>query len=527
MSISPVKLISSVLKATVFTVSLFSISFTLLPLSSTYALDLDWGGQFRAESHLIRNYTFDASQKIPDATRQNAGGYYISPNGNSNAAFQSLFMRVNPKVTVNDNVYIKSEWWLGNPVFGFYGNGAPQSSDGRNYDTNFSRGSVITAQRFWAEILSDFGTFQIGRAPLNWGLGLVWNSGDEILSRYPSTGDMIRMASKFGFFTFAPAYIKYSAGNTIAGACNFGTGPNCTPIQGTADTREYSIALKYHNTDEDFEVGANLIRRLVGAIQDSTSGIQVPGQIVTPTSASLGPGGARYNIWDLYFKKRLKRFHLGIEAPIATGEVGGIEYRAFTVVAQTKLEATESWNLHFDLGQVSGQQSGGNLRPGRFSSFYLHPDYRLGLILSNYAFHQFSGVQTQNNPNVSSSTLNSPFYNPLTNARFLSLKSSHEFNKWTFFGKFIYAHALQTARKGEVFYNQWTRSFRTANGNQQKGLGIEFDLGARFQWDDHLSLGTDFGFYFPGAFYKFSNLANVSNRTSMVFASNLFVGIQF
>src|SRR5581483_12091168 len=96
-----------------------------------------------------------------------------------------------------------------------------------------SRGSVITAQRYWGEFDSDIGIFEIGRAPLDWGLGLIWNRGDGIWGRgskktdhpedkketygrpwdrYESTGDQVRLVSRFGSFIFSPAYILYSAG---------------------------------------------------------------------------------------------------------------------------------------------------------------------------------------------------------------------------------------------------------------------------------------------------------------------------
>src|SRR5690606_29820378 len=160
----------------------------------------------------------------------------------STASFQSAFMRLLPTAIVNDNVYLRTEFWLGDPVYGFFGDGVPYSSDQRMFYSTQSRGSAVTAQRFWADFLSDIGTFQVGRAPLNWGLGLYWDAGNDLWDRYQSTGDVIRLVSKFGAFTVVPAFVKYSTGNSVGGALNPVTG---LAISGGDDLTDYSLAFKY------------------------------------------------------------------------------------------------------------------------------------------------------------------------------------------------------------------------------------------------------------------------------------------
>ena len=49
-------------------------------------------------------------------------GYYIPGGGSNNATFETLFLRLQPKVIVNDNVVIKTEFWAGSPTFGLFGN---------------------------------------------------------------------------------------------------------------------------------------------------------------------------------------------------------------------------------------------------------------------------------------------------------------------------------------------------------------------------------------------------------------------
>jgi len=49
----------------------------------------------------------------------------------------------------------------------------------------------VQVKRAWGEYVSPIGTFRFGRMPDNWGLGMVYNSGDELDSDYASTIDRI------------------------------------------------------------------------------------------------------------------------------------------------------------------------------------------------------------------------------------------------------------------------------------------------------------------------------------------------
>jgi len=101
-------------------------------------------------------------------------------------------------------------------------------------------------------------------------------------------------------------------------------------------------------------------------------------------------------------------------------------------------------------------------------------------------------------------------------------------DKWDFHATWAYAKAVHPAVAGQSFFNTWTRNVVVANTNQDSSLGWEMDYGALFQWDDNFQFGADIGFYFPGAFYKFSNAASgVENATNTVWATNFRAGVNF
>ncbi|MEK7692536.1 MAG: hypothetical protein AAB425_16105 [Bdellovibrionota bacterium] len=499
--------------------SLF-VLLTSLQSAPALALQLDWSGQYRTEVNWILNYamgnTNDGGEALPDPARQYAGGYSVFPAGSKTAIMQPHFMRLKPRVVVNDNIYIKSEWWIGSPTTGVFGNGLPYSMDGRQFYSTQSRGALITAQRFWAEYLSDIGTVQVGRMPLNWGYGLYWSAGDGLWDRYESTGDSIRLVSKFGSFTVIPSYSRMSAGNALGGNCTI-VGAGCIAGTGTGGVSDYALGLKYQNVDEDLEAGVQFVKRLAGGAQD-------PGGAMFGAEAGI-PAGMNFNVWDIYGKKKIWKITFGGEAPITSGEIGGMKYSTFALATEAKWDVLDSLDLKLKLGHAPGQASGTS---NRFTAFYFNPNYRLGLIMFNYALRNFAGPNTLNNSTADPAIVRSPYDNPIVNSQYMNFAGSFRMGKWAFNSNWLFAKAVQHASAGQTFYNYWDHKTYTNGAGKDQGtfLGWETDLGVTYKWDDAFLFGFDGGVFLPGSFYQFSNTP-VDNKTSAVWTLGLKAGVSF
>ncbi|MFZ9594601.1 MAG: hypothetical protein ACO3A2_00800 [Bdellovibrionia bacterium] len=508
-----------------------------LASASASALELDWSGQFWSELQGLINYTMDASPNggSADLTRENAGGYYVRGGGVSNASFQSLFMRLRPKMVVNDNIYIKSEFWLGDPQFGLFGSAYPYSPDQRQFYSSQSRGATLTAQRFWAEILTDVGTIQVGRVPLNWGLGIFWNSGENLWDRYMSTGDAVRWFAKFGSFSLIPSVVMSSTGNTIGGACLVQGGPGsetCSGGLGSAGVTDYSIILKYENMDDDLEAGVNVIKRLAGSSQDPNYGVLVPETARVPGVAAQQAGSVNLMTYDLFVRKKFKKLTLSGELPIVSGEMGPSKVNTFGFAGEADYKWSSSLGALLRVGYAPGQNNADAASRANFNAFYFNPNYHLGMILFNYQLANFSRPQTLNNPKLSPTGLRSIYDNPIVNATYLALSVPFKpTDQFTIQPTLIYASALQSASAGDpYFYNSWQRTNQPnqAGRNQGKDLGLEADVGVTYQWDDAVQIRWDGGVFFPGSFFAFSNAASgVENSTSPVLATALRVGVNF
>lgn len=499
------------------------ISLTTLVLSNaSRALDLDWHGQFRAETNTIFGYTHGVS--VPDSTATNRtnmnNGYTVYFNGDSPATFQNLFLRLDPRVLVNDNISVHSDLWLGTPDKGAFGGDASSSGYSYYYHSTRSGNAVVTANNLFAEVATDFGTFRMGRLPLNWGLGLVWNSDSKGFDRLPSAGDGLSLVTKLGAFKFMPSIIKYQDFNHNTST---GTGTGITSSTGNAGVSDYVVGLMYSNDDEQVDLGVQFMRRVAGINSNVLSPFSLGTSTGVPATTGLNQvrGGYAYNIWDFYAKKKSGVFLFEAEVPLVSGLVASHSYSTVAAAIKASAQATEHWKYKVNLGSASGQASTpvGTLSKTNLTAFAFHPDYRPGLLMFNYNYRNIANQA------------GSPYDNGVTNAKFVSLGADYETGKWTHSFEWLYAMADKGADgvAGDAYFNTLDHQYQTQDANaaaQDKAMGWEFDYGLGYDWDEAIRFGLEMGLYFPGKFYDFNNSAT-PNSHKTVFGTNLNMMVRF
>lgn len=499
-----------------FSVALFIVSLlTTAGINDAHALQIDWSGQFWAEQQWLNDYQLSRARPgyDNDGVFTNAGGPYVPGVGEKNVLWYSMFLRVKPKLVVNDSINIRSEWYIGSPIYGFFGRSFPTTGDERlNFTGSQKDNFAIGAQRVWANLITDFGTVELGRAPLHWGLGAIWNSGDKLFERYQSTGDMIRLTSKFGNFSIQPALVKVAMGRNAAGASD----SSGNTVQGSDDITDYDLAVKYDNSEEDFEFGVMWTKRTGSVAQTSLA--------FNPTNT--GSRRLNYNLFDFYAQKKWGRWRLGGELPLYNGEIGALDglnefiYKTFSVVLESGY-TSDMWDIGLNLGHVPGTPAS-STGDRQFDAVYLNKNYKLGLIMFNYNLYGLGN----NNPDVVTSA-NSPYDNQVVNANYVSLAPAAKLDKWTFKLGLVAAWADDVAKGGQRFYNYNRRQFFDSIGNQSSFMGWEIDPGVQFKWDENFVLSWDLGFWFPGSYYEFSNLPGNKLDTDMMFASQVRAGVTF
>jgi hypothetical protein len=183
-------------------------------------------------------------------------------------------------------------------------------------------------------------------------------------------------------------------------------------------------------------------------------------------------------------------------------------------------QLNDNWTIKLNAGMADGQANGTAGAPAsKLTAFSFHPDYRPGFLMFNFNLRNLSNGAA------------SPYDNPVTNARFLSMALNYASGKWNhnLLGLFAVADKTADGVAGNVYYNSWDHIYRTENAGataQDKNLGFELDYTLGYDWDESFRLGLTLALMFQGKYYEFSNSA-VTNETKTVFGSGLNMMVKF
>lgn len=159
---------------------------------------------------------FDPAEAVP-----NSGAYQGAPNRPASLFTNNMRLRIEPTLNISEDIRIKSTIdALDNLVLGSLPNymarvGSPSPlypigilSMSQNYpiigiNTPYSS---VNVRRIWGEIAFPFGELRFGRIPFNFGLGMLYNSGNQFDDDYGDTIDAILFATRIYGHYLIPGY---------------------------------------------------------------------------------------------------------------------------------------------------------------------------------------------------------------------------------------------------------------------------------------------------------------------------------
>jgi hypothetical protein len=472
----------------------------LLPVASQ-ALPIDWHGSFGVDSTLISDLRRIKAKDIntdisTNLVTQEVG---LDSGKKGSASWQSYIFKLAPTMVINDAATFFGELSTGYANGGYLGD-SPQTDKASGngaplYYHNQAQGQSITVKKAYLELYSDTATYMIGRHTYEWGLGAIYNDGNEAWDRHASSRDGITMKLKIGNFHVSPFWSKVS-------------NPGYTDA---TNTKEYGAALLYDNQERDIAFGLLYGKKSSDAnatFYKTTMNVPTPG-------VSLGANDI--TVTDLYFKKVFGKFDMAIEVPLMSGDLGkttattsSTTYSAKAFLLQTNYKHTDSWTIGFDGGQVSGHDGS----TAKFSALYLNPNYQVANLLFRYNMAALGSGQSA-----------SVYDSYITNARYFKLRSSYNSEKWTFDSAIIYAKALEVAKAGLVSYNHTNNKMFTATTSQSDSLGTEIDFNAKYHWNKEISIGSGLGYLFTGDYFSYTNDATKTNakKSSLLLQVNTSV----
>jgi hypothetical protein len=471
-------------------------------VSNAYALPIDWHGTFGVDTTRINDFRKGAN---PD-TNPTAGSEVIpSTNGNrDNASFQSYVFRLNPNIVVNDSASLFGEITTGYGRGGFYGDNSinrqntsantPNRSFGNAlyyYNTSNSDSNLVL-NKFYMELYADTSTFVLGRQPINWGLGAVFNEGNGTWDRHTSVNDGASAKFKIGNFKFTPHWAKISSASG-----------NKTD---TANVTDYGVQALYDNPDKDLAMGVYYGKRK--SRQNNT---------YLQSTATTALGDTSVKLIDIYFKKSWSRYTISGEIPMANGNLGHVynstskvNYNSKAVIIDNKYEFNEKWTAGLNGGQISGADGS----EGTFGAMYLNPNYQIANLLFRYNLFALSN-STQ-----------SVWDSYMTNAQYLKLYGKYQNESWVWNAALIYAEAMEVAHSGGFAFDHEKNQRFQANANQSKDLGYEIDFGFDYLWNPNVTVSGNAGYLMTGDYYKFTNTGATTPAKNM-YVTSMSVALNF
>ena len=419
---------------------------------SLWGVSLNFSGSFRTEADLYN--------------KPNLG----VPNTNDSKTFLSARALLEPKLVIDDHFSLKSQWsLLTSPNFTPNGTQALGQGQG-GYIFGDPNTIGLFLSRVWLEWISDFGLVRIGRMPVSWGYGLIWDSGDDIWDNYQTTWDRLEYRLQLGHLVGALAYSK----------------PYKLSVLGNESDQDiYTAYIRYDNPEDEIEGGILGQREVRSGSPSAIMGMANPyhigiSQPNLPPIAVQGPYPTADYIVDVYLKKTVDQFSFGGEVAWVTGTGitptnGPVPVNALGAMANITYD-NHSIKAFLDFLYASGDS---NLSGGHMNGFVLlHRNRSPGLILGRELLGNYTG---------NTAGMGSLVYYGAPN---------------TFSGVYYFRPGFrvdwsETWGTGiEVLVAQKAATLGPAD---PANLGVEVDLGVDHAFYKNFDAGLDLGYLFAGA----------------------------
>lgn len=169
----------------------------------------------------------------------------------------NMRLKIDPTLNVSELVRIKSSiHMLDNVVFGSMPSYINNFSNKESFlSTAQSFGETISIKRLWAEVSTPIGEIKFGRMPFDWGMGVLYNSADNLDSDYGDQFDGFLFNTRFFDHYIAPAYfVSYSGYNHKTAGQQYPLFPK---------DMAHIFSLSFLNKDSDMSILQKKSNRLV------------------------------------------------------------------------------------------------------------------------------------------------------------------------------------------------------------------------------------------------------------------------
>jgi len=302
-----------------------------LAFSQAQAADVIWNGHYR-----MRGQRFD-SLSLSDT----------NPNAEGDATGATHRLRLQPAFRIHSKLTVFAQFdVLPHTIWGSQStlNADPTTNAVDNFMSNIPNSNAnFQATRTWAQIDTPLGIAKMGRMPVEWGSGMVYNAGNDPLDEFGDTIDRLQFQAKIGNTALMVAADSYSEGF----------------INDSDDS--YGISLAGQYSTERGNIG------VLGLYRTQQSEESSFGVFTADIAGSLtnGPFEADAEV----------ALHAG--SGDLPGGLDGIDMLAFGVALDARLKLKQ-----MNIGIATGFAQGDSDPTDKsFTAFQFNPDHNIGLMM--------------------------------------------------------------------------------------------------------------------------------------------------
>lgn len=466
------------------------IYITLFLASKSHAGDFQWSGLYRIEGYSIKNSSLDSAGK------EKAFG------------LQHLILR--PRIEAADGITIRSRFDIFNGFNSFpsnqlgaiWGSGvgtSPTSPEGSNVMSQAQKPDTLQVTELYLTLHQEFGALVAGRVPLQFGLGMVHNSGQGAFDHWLDNRDLVGYKIVMGNLSVLPMYGKVSEG--AAGNVD---------LEKNDDVTDIMVQFQYENVDTGVEMG------LFYQGRTATSGNDIPEK---GSEFIVGGPGARKSRmstrnFSLYGLKDSKQWRYGFEASWQEGDLGVLTAQdqevkltgyGLAIEVQYKPEASPlQWALKSGLATGDDPNT-----QDSYEGFIFDRNYDVAFLMFNHTLGQKNFFRTEmigtQNTDTTTTSHNQPDIEAISNVYYFAPSMTYKWSdQWN----------LQM-----VFATGWLQSEPLVGTDMDNSLGYELDLAFSFLPNERVTWVNQVGLFFPGAAFKGGSANNFDTDFAYGFVS--------
>jgi hypothetical protein len=461
------------------------ISLTVVA-TAAFAGDLEWSGAYRIEGNDFQNLLLKTGSKKSKSY------------GN-----HQLILR--PKIVAGDGLYINAQLNLartqdaagnnigGNQFGAVFGNGFEA---GTNVPTSGNSGTLSESQeeenivlsQFYLTHVQEFGSLIVGRAPVQFGLGMTHSAGRGAFDHYMDTRDILGYKVVMGNFFFLPMLGKVKE----------------DALAGYDDVNEWLIHLQYENPETETAMGLMYWdRKAHQAGNDSATTVAGPFG-TNPT------GDYSYKMTSIYYGREFENSRVGFEVGNQSGGTNvdnrNVKFSGMGIAAEFDYKPSDKkWSWGAKAGWATGDD---NSTADEYEGFVFDRNYDVALMMFNHGLGQANFLHTKVNGTNGAATVNAePDTEAISNVMYLSPYWNYKWSdKWS----------LNTS-----VTTGWLNETKLTAGNNDgdNSLGYELDVSFNFSPNERVVWQNTFGWMMPGTAFEGDNTQNFSTSAAYGFVS--------